>query len=154
MIITEDEIPEKTDLDYLSTKPSKNTSSYPLIAGVLLIIAGIISIMLWIPIMAIDTSLIENSVDISQFQQIDPSFTIEDIKSFMTTCAIIGMVISVFPILGGILSIKRKLWGVALAGSIIGLTMFVPSIIGGVLSLIAMILLIISRKEFNKTITY
>lgn len=150
----ENEIPEKTDLDYLSTKPSKSTSSYPLIAGILLIIAGIISIMLWIPVITMDISLIENVVDISQFQQIDPSFTVEDIKGFMTTCAIIGMVISVFPILGGILSVKRKLWGIALAGSIIGLTMFVPSIIGGALSLVAMIMLIYSRNEFSKSTTY
>ena len=148
MIITEDEIPEKTDLDYLSTKPSKNTSSYPLIAGILLIVGCVLSMVAWIFfIMSIDISITSDVLE--QFQQIDSSFTIEDVKGFMTTCAIIGMVISVFPILGGILSIKRKLWGVALAGSIIGLTMFIPSIIGGVLSLVAMIMLIYSRKEFK-----
>jgi len=148
----EDEKIENKELDYLSDKPS-NKNSYPLIAGILLIIAGIISIMLWIPVITMDISLIENMIDISQFQEIDPSFTIEDFKGILNTCALIGMVVSAFPILGGILSIKRKLWGIALTSSIIGLTMFIPSIIGGILSLVAMILLILSRNEFNRANT-
>jgi hypothetical protein len=145
----ENEITEYTDLDYTIDKPSRNTSSYPLIAGILLLIGGFISILLWVPVIIMDISIFETVVDISQFQQIDPSFTIEDVKIFMTNCAIIGIIISVFPILAGLISIKKKLWGISLAGSIIGLTMFIPSIIGGVLSLVAMILLFLSKKEFK-----
>ncbi len=146
----DNEIPKNTDVEYLQQeKPSRNTSSYPLIAGILLIIGGILSIVLWLPIFAMDVSLLENVVDIAQFQQIDSSFTYEDVKGFLTTCALIGIVVSIFPILGGIISIKKKLWGIVLTCSIIGLTMFIPSIIGGVLSLVAMILLIMSKTEFK-----
>ena len=141
----ENEIPEKIDYDYPEEKPSKNTSLYPLIAGILLIIAFVISIIFWLPTIFIDASLLENMVDLSQFQQIDPSFTIEDVKNLITTCALIEIVLSVFPLLAGVLSIGKKLWGIALACSILGLL----TIFGSIPSLIAMILLIVARKEFK-----
>lgn len=121
------------------------SSSKPLIAGILLIIACIISIIIWVPVMVIDVSMLESVVDISQMQEIDSSFTIQDFKNFMSTCALIGIVLSIFPLLGGILSIGKKLWGIALASSIIGLFTF----FGSIPALIAMILLIFSRKDFK-----
>lgn len=119
--------------------------SKPLIAGILLIIAFIISIVIWAPVLVIDISMLENAIDISQMQEIDPSFTIQDLKSLISTCALIEIVLSIFPLLAGVLSIGKKLWGIALAGSIIGLF----TIFGSIPALIAMILLIFSRKEFK-----
>ncbi len=140
----ENEIPQIIDFESESGNTAKH-SSFPLIAGILLIIACIISITFWAPVMFIDTSLLENVSNLSQIQEIDPSFTIQDLKSFMSACALIGIVLSVFPLLGGILSISKKLWGIALASSIIGLF----TVFGSIPSLIAMILLIISRQNFK-----
>ena len=140
----ENEISQGLDFENESSNPQKH-SSFPLIAGILLIIACIISITFWAPVMFIDIAMLESVSNLSQIQEVDPSFTIQDFKSFMSTCALIVIVLSVFPLLGGILSIGRKLWGIALAGSIIGLF----TIFGSIPSLIAMILLIISRQNFK-----
>jgi len=139
-------------MEYYEPESQPNPYSYrsfPLIAGILLIIAGAFSIIIWIPILAVDTTMIEQVVDITQFQQIDPSITIENVKEFFNICATVGIIISIFTILGGILSIKRKQWGIALSLSIIGLYGFFPLIIGGILSFIALILIALSRKEFQ-----
>ena len=134
--------------DELKQEPyieQNKSDSKPLIAGIFLIIAFVISIVIWTPVIFIDISVIESAIDVSQMQDIDPSFTVESFKAIMSTCALIGIVISIFTLLGGILAITKKLWGIALASSIIGLfTLF-----GSIPSLIAMILLILSRKEFK-----
>ncbi len=129
---------------------SLNKSPIPMIAGILLIIAGILAFLFWIQFFTIDVATLESLIDISQFEQINPSISSEQIVEFLNTCAIIGCIIVVFTILGGILSLKRKLWGIALACSIIGLFSLGILLFSSVLSLIAMILLIISRKEFEK----
>jgi hypothetical protein len=49
--------------------------------------------------------------------------------------------------LGGILAIKRKLFGISVACSIIGLFSF-GMFISSIFSLIALVLLIITRKEY------
>jgi lysylphosphatidylglycerol synthetase-like protein (DUF2156 family) len=139
---------EQDDIKYPLQQPS-NKSSMPTIAGILLIFAGIFAIIFWVQFLTIDATTLESIIDISQFQQIDPSITNEQIIAFLNTCAIIGCIISIFPILGGILAIKRKLWGIALAGSIIGLFSLGMLLTSSVLSFIALILLIISRKEFQ-----
>jgi hypothetical protein len=147
----EDKISEEPDLTSKYEQSPARSYSLPLIAGILLIIAGVVSIISWIPILTIDESLIETMIDISQIQQqVGYTINIGDIKEAITICSIIGIILSIFPILGGILSVKRKLWGIALAGAIIGLVTFIPAIIPGVLSVISIILLVISRNKFKK----
>jgi hypothetical protein len=120
-----------------------------MIAGIILLIAGVFSIFFWIQIFTLDVTTLESVIDISQFKQIDPSITPEKIIAFLDTCAIIGCIIAVFPILGALFALKRKLWGIALTCSIIGLFSLGILFTSSGLSFIAMILLIISRKEFQ-----
>ena len=124
-------------------------SSFPLIAGILLIITGVISIAGWILFKNIDESLLGDLL--KQIQVTVPSYTIEDLKNFISVCSLIGIVVSIFPILGGILSVKKKLWGVAITSSVIGLVVIIPVIILIFIPLISMILLIFSRHEFKKS---
>ena len=86
---------------------------------------------------------------IEQLQEIDPDITAEQAKELLTTCGTIGIILSIFPILGGILSIKRKIWVVALIGAIIGLFGFLLLIIPGILALAGLILIAMSRQEFH-----
>ncbi len=123
---------------------SLNVTSKPTIAGILLIIAGILAILFGVLLYQINTS----TIDISQFQDIDPDITSEQIKTFFTMCGTAFCILGIFPILGGILALKRKLWGITLVGGIIGLLSF-GFFISSILSLIAIILLAISRKEFQ-----
>jgi hypothetical protein len=135
------------ELDY-SQKIQKNKFSKPMIAGILLIIAGILAIINWIQIYSIDASTIDSVIDISQLKDIDPSITTESLVNLLKNCAIVGFIISIFTILGGFISIKRKLWGIALTCSIIGIFSMGIVFTSSLLSFIAMILLIITRKEY------
>jgi len=96
----------------------------PITAGMLLILSGILAIIaLWIPL-----------------------FFTEQYIIFGT----IGCILSIFPILAGILSIKRKLWTITFIGAGIGLfTILTPLIISGILASIGLILIVISKKDFQ-----
>ena len=96
----------------------------PITAGILLILSGVLAIIvLWIPLFCNEQYIIYG---------------------------IIGCILSIFPILAGILAIKRKLWMISFIGSIIGLfTILTPLIESGILASIGFILIVISKKEFQ-----
>jgi lysylphosphatidylglycerol synthetase-like protein (DUF2156 family) len=125
-----------------------NKSSMPLIAGILLIISGIIAIAFWGFAMVVLNANPE-AIDIAQLQEMSPDITIEQIQSMFTLCGTILCGLSIFPILGGILAIKKKMWGIALVGGILGLFTLGFLIISPILSLVGIILIFISRDEFK-----
>ena len=134
----------------INVRQSSNKSSMPLIAGILLIVAGVFSLISFITsYLVLDISTIETMDLVTQFQQIYPDMTSEQVLGIVKTCTIVFLIIAIFPILGGILALKKKMWGIALACSIIGLFSIGILFTSSVISLIAMILLIISRNEFQ-----
>jgi len=140
-----DEYDQNTNQDRMSSQTSKTTSK-PLIAGILLIIAGALGILTWISALTFDISMLDPSV----FQTQNITISAAQIQSIVQTCSIIGIILSVFPILGGILSIQKKLWGGALACGIISLFTVGPLFLSSILGLIALILIGISKDEFQK----
>jgi hypothetical protein len=141
--------PLKSDIvEPLSQQPS-NRFSITSIAGFILIIAGILAIFNWIQIFLYDMTTIQSIIDINQIKEFYPSITYEQLLSFFHTCAIIGIVISIFPILGGLLAIQRKFYYIAIAGSILGLFSIGIVFTSSVLSLIGLILLVIYRQKFQ-----
>jgi hypothetical protein len=120
----------------------------PIIAGILLLIAGLLGIYTWISTAIFDISTIDPTI-IEQLRQSGVEITIEQMQNILGVCAIIGIIISIFPILGGITSIKRKMWGITIVMSIIGLFTIGPFLLSSLLSLIALILIILSKKEFQ-----
>ena len=138
------------DFKNLYNKPDDNIGKYtlfPIIAGILLVFTGLISIVGWILFMNMDVSLLGDLL--KQIQEAVPSYTIDDLKNFISVCSSIGIVVSIFPILGGILSVKKKLWGISLTSSICGFIVIIPFIFLIFIPLISMILLIISRRYFK-----
>jgi predicted neutral ceramidase superfamily lipid hydrolase len=131
------------------SQQSSNKNSYPLIAGILLIIAGILGIFNWSQVFLLDVTTLGSFFDISQIQEFYPQITYDQILGFLQTCAIIGIIISVFPILGGILSVQRKLYYIAITSSIIGLFSIGIVLSSSVLSLIGLVLLIFSKQQFK-----
>lgn len=129
---------------------SSNKISIPLIAGILLIVSGVIGILFSISLVTIDISTIESTGILAQFQKVDPSITAEQARSWLSICGTIITILAVFPILGGILSLKRKMWGVCLTCGVLGLfTITSPWLLSSILALIGVILLTISKKEFQ-----
>ena len=118
-------------------------NSKPLIAGILLILAGLFGLLTWASVFMV-----------TDFSMIDPSLlpqeiTIEQIQQILQTCSIVGIVLSLFPLFGGILSIQRKLWGIAVLGAVLGLLAVGPVFVSSILSLIALILLVMAKDAFR-----
>ena len=135
----------------MDTKSENNeviNSFKPVIAGILLLIAGLLGIYTWTSTAFFDVNTIDPSI-IEQLQQSGVEITIEQIVAFLGVCTIIGIIISIFPLLGGIISIKRKMWGFTIVMSIIGLFTIGPFLLSSILSLIALILIALSKKEFQ-----
>lgn len=94
----------------------------PITAGMMLILSGILAIVVFLGLLLSEQYLI---------------------------FGIIGCIIAVFPVLAGILAIKRKQWPLIVIGCIICLFIFIPLIIPGILASIGIILISISKKEFH-----
>ena len=144
-----DKPPENVDFKY-SVQTTSSKSILPTIIGFLLIITGILAILNWMNVFSLDINTLGTYYDITQLQQIYPNITSEQFLGFIQTCASIGIIISFFPILGGILAIKRKMWGISIACSIIGIFSIGIFFTSSLFSFIAIIILFISKKEFQK----
>ena len=135
-------------MDIKSEDKINNISYKPIIAGILLLIAGLIGIYTWASTAFFDISAIDPAV-IEQLQQSGVDITIEQIQEILGICAIIGIILSIFPLLGGILSIKRKMWIFTIVMCIIGLFTIGPMLLSSILSFIALILVVLSKDEFQ-----
>lgn len=129
----------------IKTKSKKE--SYPIIAGVLLLVSALLSILTGVIILLFGSTNID--LILSQ-QELPPEISFEFIQNLFILCGAILVVLSIFVILGGIMSLKRQKWGFAMAGSILGLLTFGPFFISSIMSFVAIILLIISKKDFKR----
>ena len=133
-----------------NTQQSLKQNSYPLIAGVLLIIAGVLGIIFWFQMYTIDTILFESIMDnINQMVGNENPFDEGQIIGLVRACLTIGIVISIFPILGGILAIKRKLFYIVIVGGIFGIFSIGVFYLSIILSIISLVLLIQSKDQFQ-----
>ena len=118
-------------------------SSMPLIAGILLIVAGLLGLFTWSMALALDSSMLQNVLPA------DSPISIEQLQSILVTCGIIGSILSIFALIGGIVAVKRKAWGLAIVGGILGLFTIGPMFLGSIISLVGLILVVISKKDFQ-----
>lgn len=118
-------------------------SSMPLIAGILLIVAGLLGLYTWSMALALDSSMLQNVLPA------DSPISIEQLQSILVTCGIIGCILSIFALTGGIVAIKRKAWGLAVVGGILGLFTIGPMFLSSIISFVGLILVVISKKDFQ-----
>ncbi|MFO7792853.1 MAG: hypothetical protein R6W73_07755 [Candidatus Saliniplasma sp.] len=119
-------------------------SNKPLIAGLLMIIAFILAVVAagQIFLFDLDAVDIEEELEGEEVGQ-------ELIETVMNVCGAVFLILGIFLLVGGILAIKRMYWGVALAASIAGIFSMGPFFLGSVLSLIALVLIVMSKDEFK-----
>jgi hypothetical protein len=142
----EPEPSSSTENTQLATDPEQgigHTSSLPMIAGLLLILAGMLGLFTWASALALDPSMIQAILPP------DSPITAEQLQSVLLLCGAIGCVCSFLTLAGGIVTLKRKAWGLAIIGSVLGLFTIGPIFIGSILSLIGLILVALSKKEFQ-----
>jgi len=118
-------------------------SSKPLIAGIFLIIGGLSGLLTAAMILAFDLATLQ-SVLPAEFP-----YSPEQLQSVLSICGIIIALCSIITFAGGIVAIKRKAWSLAVIGGILGLFTFGVMFLGSIFSLIGLILVLISRKEFQ-----
>jgi hypothetical protein len=110
----------------------------PTAAGVVSIIAGIIGLGALI-VMVLGSAFLQFILQIAS----EPYQEIPALTSFTGGIVVVGLIIAALAIVGGIYALRRRIWGLALAGSICAL---VPFVIPGIL---AIVFLSQSKNEFQ-----
>ncbi len=144
-----DEIPE-SNFGQDSSQQSSNKSSMPMIGGILLIIGGVLILAQSIFIITSSETIV-SLIDLDIYGEMNLTITPEQMASFLATCGIITTILAIFALLGGILSFKKKTLGLAITGGILGTIAIAPMFIfiPNILCFIGLILIVISRKEFQ-----
>jgi len=141
---------EKNNLIKSSKKLSK-----PKIAGVLLILAAILSIITWGNYFLIDEETIEDFREENpKYKEATQNITTKEIIESQKICSTIGIIISIFLLLAGIFSLKAKMLIVTIVFTLTGITLFILRmlILPGVLAIVAIVIIILSRNEFTNEI--
>lgn len=149
--------PEQITMQDTTSQQPLFRSSKPTIAGTLLIIAGIIALLFFIQIATVDDSTIQSLYNSTQSQltQLNANMTTEQLKQGFIICGTVGGIIGILSILGGVLALKRKIWGLALIVSIPQslLGIIVPGFsllfMSGIMALVGLLLIAFSRREFQ-----
>jgi len=115
----------------------------PVLAGVLLILAGLLGLLTWAAALSVDTSMVQSLLPSNA------PITAEQLQSFLLVCGIIGSIMSIIALAGGIVALRRRGWGLAMIGSLLGLFTIGPYFLASILALIGLIILVISRKDFH-----
>ncbi len=117
--------------------PMKPKTMKPMIAGIFMIIAAIEGIAFWGLIAALGGIFAGLPF-------------VGGLGAIIVVCGAIGIIFGLITLVGGVMALQRKKWSWALIGSILGLFMFgwTGYAEASILSLIAIILLAISRNEF------
>ena len=129
--------------DFRAPAPvEKKKTALPVIGGALILIAGILGLVVGGVMLAIDAD------DLDQWG-IDVVGVTDIVEDILTACGAILVVLSLITALGGVFGIMRKHWGIAVVGGVLGLFVIGPFGLGSVLALIGLILVAVSRKEFE-----
>lgn len=125
-----------------AAKPPHEKTALSLVGGILILVAGIIGLAMGGILLAINVDqLADYGLDVAGVSGI-----IEDI---LTVCGIILVVLGLIAALGGFFGVMRKHWGLAILGGVIGLFIISPYMIASLLSLIGLVLVAISKKDFD-----
>jgi len=71
------------------------------------------------------------------------------IAAVFLICGFIEFIFAIVMIAGGIMALDRRMWGLALVGGILGLFTIGFFLETSIMSLIALVLIIVSRNEFR-----
>ncbi len=109
----------------------KPRSKAPIVGGILVLISGIVSVLDGIHIIATHSE--------------DPIF-----GDIAMTCGTMMLIFGVIALLGGIIAIQRKNWGIALVGGVFALLSLAgPFLMSSILGLIGLILIATSKNDFE-----
>jgi len=123
--------------------PPPQKSLMPVAGGVLILVAGILAIVMGMFYFTLDVNDLENSG-----VTIPPEMSEEDLQSVMYVCGTVLLIFGVIAVIGGFFGLTRKHFSLGIVGGIFGL-LGIGFLLGALLALIGLILLAVSRKEFD-----
>lgn len=106
----------------------------PIAAGILLLIGGVLAL--------INGALIAAA-------GAEASSIVPGIEEMLFACAALEIVFSILTVVGGICAVQRKVWGLALVGSIFGMLSIGPLFLSSIFGLIGLILVAVTKQEFD-----
>ena len=109
----------------------------PTVAGILTIIAGFLGLLIGIGL-AVGFGLVGIMIGII------PGFP----GGLLALIGIPGIILSIIAIVGGFYALRRRLWGLALAGAICALLFTLP-FLGWILAILAIIFVSLGKGEFE-----
>ena len=121
--------------------PPVHKTGTPTAGGVLVIIAGLLALINGFVYLAFSASSLSGLA-------LPPEVSLQDVENIVRVCGAIEIVFGFVAILGGMFAIQRKHFGLAVTGSVLGMLGF-GFTLGALLGLIGLILVAISRREFQ-----
>ena len=112
--------------------------------GVLILVSGILGLLMWVFFTLLVVGGTSAILPIPGF----PAGMAGSLATFLLVCGLIGLVFSIIAIVGGVMGIRRKMWGLSLVGGIFGL-LAIGYLLGSLLGLIGLILVAVSKKDFQ-----
>ena len=123
--------------------PPARKSASPVAGGVLVLIAGLLAIVNAATFLTYSIANLENTG-----VSLPSGVTWNDVLGTLRACGAIEVILGAVAIVGGVFAVQRKHFGLAIAGSLLGMFGFGLAI-GSLLGLIGLILIAVSRKEFQ-----
>ena len=121
------------------------TTWKPVVAGVLNIMVGVVTLFVTFIIAVILVGVGGGILAISRVADLVPIWLSTFVEGFMVITAILLVVFSTLPLIGGIYAVQRKNWGWALTGSIIAI------LSSTILGIASTVLVSLSKNEFEKS---
>jgi len=119
-------------------------SALSLIGGILILIAGIMGLVLGGILIAA-----ASDVDALGDWGVNIGGVTDVISDILTVCGIIFIVLGLIAVIGGFFGVQRKHWGLVILGGVLGLFCFGPWMLGSIFALVGLILVAVSKKDFN-----
>jgi len=124
-------------------KSTQRKTRRPIVAGVMLILAGLLSLCFW-GLLAIFTSITTGTIKIGSVY-----IDIKSIASIIYIWSFICIVFSIFGVIAGVLAIKRRMINYAILFGLLGFFGIGPFLMSSLLSVAAVVLIVESQQEFT-----
>jgi hypothetical protein len=114
-----------------------------IVGGILILISGIMGLAMGALFMAINTS------DFNRLGLGSVSGLSDTLHNILLVCGAIFIILGLIAVVGGIMGVRRKSWGLAVLGGVLGLFILTPYMIGSLVALVGLILVAVSKKDFD-----
>lgn len=133
------------DYRFVAAPLQKKASNMPTIGGILVILAGLLAVVMAISLIMFEPSDLE---DLDYQMLSDSGLTLAEIDDLLEVCGAVDIVFGAIAIIGGTFALMRKHFALAVIGGIFGM-IGVGFLVGGLLGLIGLVLVVVSKAEFE-----